>query len=269
MDLALRRRASDLLPTGLRLRLGAAKDRRRTEAFESHWRRGRFGTVELEVLIADPMGSLWYGDDWPTETIGLDLLRRSRLRDGLTFDCGAHHGVVAALLAQEARQVVAFEAGEHNAEVARQIAERNGIANLTVVHAAVSDHVGTARFSDRSNGSLHPEGPVTVPAVTVDQQAAIYGRPDVLFVDVEGYELAVLRGAAQVLADLPDLYLEVHVGCGLEAAGGSVAELLAVTAPWSHRWVCNDLGLDVPVALEDAPPSVLDDRFFLIATAGS
>ena len=54
------------------------------------------------------------------------------------------------------------------------------------------------------------------------------GAPDVLFVDVEGYELHVLRGARLTLeTHRPDLFVEVHTDAGLERFGDA-DDLLAL-----------------------------------------
>ena len=69
-------------------------------------------------------------------------------------------------------------------------------------------------------------GNLTVKAVTVDDLALEYGTPDILYIDVEGFECQVLRGASRTLSSRPDCIIEVHAGCGLERAGGSLEDLL-------------------------------------------
>lgn len=67
-----------------------------------------------------------------------------------------------------------------------------------------------------------------VDTLTVDALTAQYGPPQVVCIDIEGYELHALRGAHNTLArHRPDLFIEVHTGCGLEQFGGSVPAVLA------------------------------------------
>ena len=57
-------------------------------------------------------------------------------------------------------------------------------------------------------------------AYSIDDMTARFGRPDMLYVDIEGYECRVFHGAAKTLATDPDCFVEMHVGCGLEASVG-------------------------------------------------
>jgi len=193
------------------------------------------------------------------------------------FDLGAHHGVVALTLAREVGpdgRVIAVEGSQWNADVARWNAERNGVPNLNVVYSAVSDHEGTVRFADRassnSNGRILDSdavGSVEVPSTTVDKLAGLYGLPDVLYVDVEGFELAVLHGAEEALEGRPDLMIEVHVGCGLEAAGGSSDELLKLLTGLGYElWVHDEVDICVPEPI-DRHPDIQRGRFFITAVA--
>ena len=123
--------------------------------------------------------------------------------------------------------VLAVEGMKHNAEVARENASLNGVENLTTLHAAVADQPGELRFFEGLNGSIARDGVgQVVPAVTIDDLAAEHGQPEVLFLDIEGAEIKALDGAAKTLERGCDLFIEVHVGAGLEDFGGSAAEVL-------------------------------------------
>jgi hypothetical protein len=67
-----------------------------------------------------------------------------------------------------------------------------------------------------------------VSCLSVDDLSAHYGIPDVLYIDVEGFEAKVLEGAAQtLLGHRPDCFVEVHVGCGVEAYGSSAESVVS------------------------------------------
>jgi FkbM family methyltransferase len=93
---------------------------------------------------------------------------------------------------------------------------RNGIANVAIVEAAVSDHSGFACFEaaeSHATGRLAPEGNLRVPTVTLDEIVLSGGLPppDCIKIDVEGGEARVLEGGKSVLSDLrPTIFLATH-----------------------------------------------------------
>jgi FkbM family methyltransferase len=108
-----------------------------------------------------------------------------------------------------------------------------GLAPVEILPAAISDDVSVARFNiaRRNRATSHLAGfgsamaggvrsTRLVPTVTLDWLAARFPAPDVVKIDVEGAELAVLAGAGQVLADSPAVICEV---CGQNAAAVSSA----------------------------------------------
>lgn len=238
----------------------------------------RYGGRRFSIHLADPVAEGWYDRDWPALP-EIAFLRASRLRPGATvFDLGAHQAVVALMLAAEvgsAGRVVAVEAEPRNAEVARENLRLNRTSNIDVLHAAVDEAGGVVQFAEGLNGHVDPHsrrmGHISVPAVTIDQLAARYGDPDVLFLDVEGYEARALCGARETLTRArPDVFLEVHIGCGLEAAGGSWQKVTAPlrAAGYDLFVAVGDLSCDYrfePLGASDAAPQ---QRSYLIGLSG-
>lgn len=235
----------------------------------------RYGTEELDVRIADPQGELWYDHDWSAEDLPeLDLLRQGKLNLGATvFDLGSHQGVVACLLARcvgKTGRVIAVDPHPHNVALARENAHRNGCASLQVIEAAVSNQPGTLRFSHRLNTTAREADQpgyfdYEVPSRTIDDLAAEFGRPDVLFVDVEGFEAKALEGAESTLRTCPDVFVEVHVGCGLEEAGSSIEDVLAFFrgTPYELLVATERDRRFRPLEVSSLPR----ERFFLVARA--
>jgi FkbM family methyltransferase len=234
--------------------------------------RHRYGSGELLVELADPLAVGWYDLDWP-QPPEFPLLSRSRLRPGaVVFDLGAHQGIVALMLAREvgpAGRVVAVEALPHNAAAAARNRDLNTMPWVEVVSAAVAGREGTLVINRGLNSQTAAvsdyAGTVEVPAVTVDVLAGRYGAPDVVYLDIEGMELDALRGAAATLAARPDFFVEVHTGHGLEAAGGSVAEVLACFSDEDFDRYVHSEAAPAPVPLGSAPSALLSERFFLTA----
>jgi FkbM family methyltransferase len=191
-----------------------------------------YAGVRLKVQIADPLARGWYDHPWG-RLPEVDLLRSAGLLPGArVFDVGAHQGIVAMILARHvgpSGEVIAVEALSHNARICEVNRELNDMRRLRVEAAAIADRPGELEVVIDLNAQFcHRASTITttkVRAVTIDDLADKYGPPDILFIDVEGYECHALRGAARVLARSPDCYVEIHRGCGLELAGGTLSDV--------------------------------------------
>lgn len=230
-----------------------------------------YGGFPLSVWLTDPLAQGWYDADWP-ELPEIELLKTGRLKQGArVFDLGAHQCVVAMMLSRivgSEGQVVALEANPHNAEVGERNRALNHIARLKVLHGAAAKDPGTIDFGKGLNGTVvagEPDwGLQRVRAYSVDELAREFGQPDVLFIDVEGFECEVLKGARETLRDRPDVFVEVHSGCGLERLGGSHEEILN-TFPADHYQLFSaaaDSPEFIPVKDVNTFP---EKRFFLVA----
>jgi FkbM family methyltransferase len=225
----------------------------------------------LRVIIADAEGAEWYDRDMG-RLPELDLLRRNRLRPSArVFDLGAHQGVIAILLGRSVGdhgRVVAVEPNQFNVDLIARNAALNGVRNVEVVRAAVGRRSGFARMGHQLNDRLRltdEPGGYRVPAVTIDALTSAWGPPDVIVLDIEGFEVAALEGAHDtLLSQRADWFIEAHVGVGLETAGGSVDALLRNFPESSF-----DLFTAVAPAGDFRPlgerPEVMTRRFNLIA----
>lgn len=250
--------------------------RRKVARFPSREVQHSYAGTSLTVAIEDPVGEGWYDHDWGSQP-EIDLLAgRGRLQAGATiFDLGAHQAVVALMCAARVvpgGRVIAVEAEPHNVRVARRTCALNPDFPVEVVHAAVAAQTGTLRFAEGLNGTARPgrrAGTVAVPAVTIDDLAARYGHPDVVLLDVEGFEGEALRGATAVLASgRTDFFVEVHDRGTLAAHGWSatmVHELVrdAGAELWAAQADDGEIG---PFArLEDEAAMDADRRHYVVA----
>lgn len=155
------------------------------------------------------------------------------------LEVGANVGtetVSFADLAGASGRVMAFEPDACNAEALRRLVAINGWRHVEVIEAAVSDRDGEVWFEETPSraasgiGRVVREGasarakPVrcvrldTVPGPNCDRVAAV-------FMDVEGHEVAVLRGAGELLrAHRPVLVLEASPAL-LARSGWGLADL--------------------------------------------
>jgi FkbM family methyltransferase len=156
---------------------------------------------------------------------------------GVMIDVGAWYGPWSRRLARRADRLVALE------PTSRHLVLRQALpSNAEVIQAAASDHTGRAELwsvgaGDGADGlsSLRKQdvhgNSVTVPVVRIDDLELT--GVTFMKVDVEGHELAVLRGAAQTIQrDRPRLLLEV------ESRHQPIDELLSLLTEWGYEgWV--------------------------------
>ena len=272
--MSIRSAAKSLLPPAVANRIRVAGYRwalRRFRPYQVH--RSRAGH-QFDLWISDPTAKSWYdrnATEVPSEML---FLAQHRLRPGATvFDCGAFQCLIAMILAKfvgATGRVVAVEASRHNYEAAIRNCRLNDARNLEVINAAVSDTSDSVEFNCRANGQVDDGtgvwGKIAVPSVSVDELTRRYGPPDVLFVDVEGFESKVMRGATDTLSRYrPDCFFEMHVGCGLEKFDGSVKSITdSLKGLGYHLWMGSpELNSFSPFS-ERSP--LVEARFFLIAT---
>lgn len=170
------------------------------------------------------MAQGWCDHDWVDMMIEIEELKQRKLKPGAkVFDIGAHQGVVVLLLSRAIGPdgvVVAVEADPWNARAAEINRKLNKAANVRVLHAAAGetdtmpDHKpreGLDRVFDWSQKE--------VGFLCLDTLAKQHGFPEVVYVDVDGFETAVLRGAAPFWPVMPTGLLRFMWGAAWRTRG--------------------------------------------------
>jgi len=163
------------------------------------------------------------------------------------LDVGACHGLFALAFTQgrPGAAALAIEPSPVAWEILQANVRSNPGARVTPVQAAVGAAPGTVRMRyswhhlealpPTANGEDGPET-LSIPLRTLDGLCdELAFRPDILKLDVEGYEISVLRGAQRILRqDRPLLFLEIHPQ-RIRELGGSPAELWTVLVEAGYR----------------------------------
>jgi len=192
---------------------------------------------DFQLQLVDFDGERWFDKDYDDGAFAeIALLKQHKLVAGAkVFNAGANQCLQAMMMAREVEPgglVYAIEPNSHNTQAGRRNCELNGIHNVRVVEAAASSTPGQLWFNRAMNGqvaaSRHEAGAHLVNVVTIDGLSAELGPPDVLYIDVEGFECEVLEGARGTLeSHAPDCFVEVHLQMGLERYGGSLEKVLS------------------------------------------
>jgi FkbM family methyltransferase len=161
----------------------------------------------------------------------LDVFRGKRV----VWDIGAFIGDHTRAYADAGHRVVAIEPRPDAFEcLARNFA---GDPAVTCICLAVGNReCATLAADDANKGARHLQrvdaGHETA---TIDDLTRVYPMPDAVKLDVEGWEVKALQGAAALLASVrPVLVVEVNRGA-LERAGDSPAALHAILTTCGYR----------------------------------
>jgi FkbM family methyltransferase len=161
--------------------------------------------------------------------VGSELLRHSGIK-GTWVDVGAHHGETTIGYARHNPGLIIYEIEPNLRAAARMMGHA---PNVIVVPMAVAEKDGCAEFHinafEQSSSllaineearrtwvgveKLNVEAIITVPTIRLDTFMGLIGikKIDLLKIDTQGMDLAVLRSAGSRLRDIEKITLEVEV----------------------------------------------------------
>jgi FkbM family methyltransferase len=187
-------------------RLIKVREGKETLAFEGFW-------IDVELSQLTSRLIYLFGTSEPEETKTLKSLVS---RGFISMDVGANVGEYSLRLARltgETGHVHSFEPSPECFEVLSQNVSRNGLGERVHIHKiALSDYCGTAVLQMDRDGARNtiapnarlpePRGEIRVPCTTVDAFVERRGiaKVDLMKIDAEGAELAILQGSRETLS---------------------------------------------------------------------
>lgn len=204
-------------------------------------------TVSFDFFVGDSTGQSWYDTGWNCAEVELKFLRENMVSPGdITFDVGGHHGWFAIILSHsvgEHGQVVTFEPNPKNCEIIKRNISLNQLSNVRVENVAVGSQNQDVVVTNASDTAVKPgkiddryrpeswrrksvSRGIEVKMKSLDSYAHEQNIiPSLLKIDVEGYEVEVLRGSHSILASHPKLCLEIHHPDTLARYGTSLDDI--------------------------------------------
>lgn len=187
------------------------------------------GGLRYELDLSDFM-------EW---TVYFGLVERKSLlalvRPGMTVvDVGANIGEVSAKFSKavgESGRVISFEPGRLMFKKLEKTLALNGLRNVTANNLGLGDRAGEFHLTvpcptNRGGSRIHSAGGESVRVVTFDEVAENLTRLDLMKIDVEGFEMKVLKGAEKALTKFrPALFVEL-ADENLREQGSSARELV-------------------------------------------
>jgi FkbM family methyltransferase len=195
---------------------------------------------------------------------------------GFAVDVGANvgwHALLMATVVGPAGRVFAFEPNDSTRERLNGGIQVNDLHQVVVDSRALSDRIGMTGFAAPQAGEFWDgtghmtsatgdgRGGGSVPCVTLDRFVAerSLDRLDFMKIDVEGWELSVLRGASRTLATLAPAIVFEYDPAYVARCGGSATDLNACLDAANYRLFMLDARRPpVPIArLEDVGGNIL------------
>ena len=204
----------------------------------------------MKLDLADPEQLKVYFYGHYHERYEADLVQRLLSGDDVFWDVGANVGyftLVAATALANRGQIVAFEPGKNAYARLTENISLNSYQNIQTFPVAVTDQEGEAvlhllgDIAD-SSASLYQAGDTQAGqevcrTVALDHFLDSEGLrpPDLIKLDAEGAELAVLQGAAGLINNSPPLFLMEMEEKNLVAAGASKTAVAKFLTGWGYR----------------------------------
>ena len=163
----------------------------------------------------------------------LSILRE----DDVVLEVGANIGYYALMEASRCRKIYAIEPHPENVARLKRNIELNGYENIEVQHGGFGEVDGTLKLytSELSNWHTAKENPgsgsdfIEVDCHRIDTFAKAHEAPTFIKMDVEGFELQVLRGATETLKTVRHLFIELHGSLLAEEEIREVLDMIAAS----------------------------------------
>ncbi len=153
------------------------------------------------------------------EPKNVEAIQKTVKEDDVAYDVGAHVGYFSVLMGDivgSGGKVIAFEPRGLNLGYLQRHVSVNRCDNIEIVSKAVGEYSGHAKLETRTGsgtGYVSDTGDEEIEITSIDElvESGALPPPTFLKIDVEGGEMAVLRGARKVIeSQRPRMILATH-----------------------------------------------------------
>ena len=170
------------------------------------------------------------------EPKNVEAIQKTVRENDVAYDVGAHVGYFTVLMGDivgSEGKVIAFEPRGLNLGYLQKHVSVNNCENIKIISKALGDHSGHAMLETRTGsgtGYVSDTGDEEIEITSIDElvDSGALPPPNFLKIDVEGGEMAVLRGAKSVIErQRPRMILATH-GDAIDA------ECRALLREWNY-----------------------------------
>jgi FkbM family methyltransferase len=169
------------------------------------------GTFVLDTETNQKMAQLFERFVHPQED-ELEILEKYLDGESVFLDIGANIGTITMPMAKIAKTVLAFEPVPVNVDLLEENKKLNNSENVQIFPVALGATAGLVGLEAQGaaeTGTYSVRGEGNIPLVTLDSLST---SPTVIKLDVEGYEIDVLKGARETLKKYkPVILFEINL----------------------------------------------------------
>ena len=205
----------------------------------------KYCDIKMKILVANDNGDRWYAKKsrgvWPE----MEFIKEHFIKEGdCVLEVGAHHGVTSLFFSKvvgDRGKVIAMEPDDANFDILSQITKINNATNIQRVNAGAGSKKRKLNIDGWDSNSHIMEDGSGQPCEIIPLDVFFSEQPNFLKIDVQGFEMEVLKGAKNILASRPNIAIELHPREIRNRYGATVDEIKKYIDLCSHEiWFQGD-----------------------------